>query len=58
MSKTKVKQHDALVKKFLTNLDTALDFLQIHLPAEIKNICDLSSLTIESGSYLEDDLMI
>lgn len=26
MSKAKVKQHDALVKKFLTNFDTARDF--------------------------------
>ena len=46
------------MKKFLTKLDTARDFLQIHLPAEIRDICDLSSLTIESGSYLEDDLKL
>ncbi len=35
---------------------TAQDFLEIHLPAELRKICDLSTLKLESGSFVEDDL--
>ena len=50
------KKHDKLVKKFLTNLAAAKDFIEIHVPEEIQLICDLSSIIIEPTSYIEDDL--
>ncbi len=52
----KIKKHDSLVKKFLSDLDAARDFIDVYLPIEIKNKCDLSSIIIEPGSYIEDDL--
>ncbi len=51
-----MKKHDPLALKFLIDVMIAKEFLDIHLPFRIKNICDLNTLTIESGSYIEDDL--
>lgn len=48
--------HDAMFRQFLTQPDVARDFMEIHLPAELREICDLSTLTLESGSFVEDDL--
>lgn len=30
--------------------------MELHLPAELRGICDLSTLKLESGSFVEDDL--
>lgn len=30
--------------------------LPYHLPAELRAVCDLSTLKLESGSFVEDDL--
>ncbi len=51
-----VKKHDELSRKFLTDIGTARDFLRLHLDKDIVAKCDLDTLTIESGSYIEDDL--
>lgn len=48
--------HDGLFKTFLTDPETARDFLTFHLPAKLLKICDLSTLKLESGSFLEEDL--
>lgn len=48
--------HDAAFRQFLTQPDVARDFMELHLPAELRNICDLSTLKLESGSFVEDDL--
>ncbi|MGX5057135.1 Rpn family recombination-promoting nuclease/putative transposase [Enterobacter asburiae] len=48
--------HDATFKQFLTQPEIARDFMHIHLPAELRAICDLSTLKLESGSFVEDDL--
>ncbi|EKJ5798156.1 Rpn family recombination-promoting nuclease/putative transposase, partial [Salmonella enterica subsp. enterica serovar Infantis] len=48
--------HDATFRQFLTQPDIARDFMEIHLPAELRAICDLSTLKLESGSFVEDDL--
>ncbi len=36
--------HDALFKSFLTHPDTARDFMEIHLPKDLRELCDLDSL--------------
>jgi len=56
MKKTTPVPHDALFKTFLTHPDTARDFLEVHLPAAFRRECDLSTLTLTSGSFIEDDL--
>ncbi|ARJ44379.1 hypothetical protein B1H58_20375 (plasmid) [Pantoea alhagi] len=48
--------HDATFRQFLTQPAIARDFMEIHLPAELRAICDLGTLKLESGSFVEDDL--
>lgn len=50
------KPHDATFRQFLTQPEIARDFMELHLPAELRAICDLSTLKLESGSFVEDDL--
>jgi recombination-promoting nuclease RpnB len=57
MSKTTTPTpHDATFKAFLTHPDTARDFIELHVPAEFRGICDLSTLKLESGSFVEENL--
>lgn len=48
--------HDALFRQFLTQPDIARDFMAIHLTEPLRALCDLSTLKLESGSFVEDDL--
>ena len=48
--------HDALFKQFLTHPDTARDFLSLHLPTQWLAQCDLDTLRLESGSFVEENL--
>lgn len=48
--------HDAVFKNFMTHPDTARDFLEIHLPEHLLQLCDLSTLRLESGSFIEENL--
>ncbi|SFY02244.1 Rpn family recombination-promoting nuclease/putative transposase [Pantoea ananatis] len=48
--------HDATFRQFLTQPEIARDFMELHLPAELGAVCDLSTLKLESGSFVEDDL--
>ncbi|WP_145542555.1 Rpn family recombination-promoting nuclease/putative transposase, partial [Yersinia mollaretii] len=56
--KTTPTPHDAIFKQFLTHQQTARDFLEIHLPSEFRKICDLNTLQLESGSFIENDLQL
>lgn len=40
----------------MTHPETARDLLDIHLPTELREICDLSTLKLESGSFIEESL--
>jgi len=48
--------HDLIFKQFLTHPETARDFMQLHLPAELQVVCDFSTLRLESGSFVEESL--
>lgn len=48
--------HDAVFKQFLTHPDTARDFMEVHLPADLRAICDLNTLKLEAGSFVEESL--
>ena len=48
--------HDAVFKQFLSHPDCARDFIEIHLPASLRQLCDLQTLRLESGSFIEADL--
>lgn len=56
MKKTTPTLHDAIFKQFLTHPDTARDFLALHLPPALLQCCDLNTLKLESGSFIESDL--
>ncbi|WP_179364349.1 Rpn family recombination-promoting nuclease/putative transposase, partial [Escherichia coli] len=48
--------HDAVFKQFLMHAEIARDFLEIHLPVELRELCDLNTLHLESGSFIEESL--
>lgn len=48
--------HDAVFRKLLSHVQTARDFFDIHLPKQLIALCDLSTLHLESGSFVEEDL--
>ena len=48
--------HDALFKSFLTHPDAARDFMEIHLPKDLRELCDLDSLKLESASFVDEKL--
>jgi len=48
--------HDAVFKQFMTHPETARDFLNIHLPSHLLKLCDLKTLRLESGSFIEENL--
>jgi predicted transposase/invertase (TIGR01784 family) len=48
--------HDAVFRQYLSQPDVARDFMMLHLPPALKAICQLDSLKLESGSFIDDDL--
>lgn len=48
--------HDATFRQFLKQPDIARDFIELHLPAELCAICDLTTLTLQNGSFVEESL--
>ncbi|WP_338457241.1 Rpn family recombination-promoting nuclease/putative transposase [Citrobacter portucalensis] len=48
--------HDAVFKKIMSYPEMARDFLEIHLPIALREICDLQTLKLESTSFIEQDL--
>ncbi|CDU10765.1 transposase (fragment) [Vibrio coralliirubri] len=54
--KRQFQPHDAFFKQFMTHPETAKDLLDIHLPVELREICDLTTFKLESGSFIEENL--
>ncbi|WP_066753522.1 Rpn family recombination-promoting nuclease/putative transposase, partial [Proteus myxofaciens] len=48
--------HDAAFKGFMTNIDSARDFFDIHLPHPIKSLCDFKTLTLTNSSFIDKQL--
>ena len=53
---TKRLKSDALFKSVLEDKIAATEFLEAYLPDNVKNMLDLSTISIERESYVEDDL--
>lgn len=51
-----IKKHDQLAKSFLSDISIAKEFLNLYVPNEVLSKCNLDSLQIESGSYIDEDL--
>ncbi len=48
--------HDGVFRQFLSEKETAKDFFDIWLTDEIKALCDLESLKVESGSFIDSEM--
>lgn len=57
MKKSTPVSYDVLFKTFFTHPGTARDFLQFHLPVSLLEKCDLSSLRVVPGRYIEATLL-
>lgn len=53
---SQLSYHDHFFKKFLGDIAVARDFLELHLPPNLRKCCDFNTLAMESGSFVEDDL--
>lgn len=53
---TKKPKHDQLFKRIMTNEIAAQEFLEYYLPSDFKENIDLSKITIEKESYIEENL--
>lgn len=49
-------KHDSLVKIIMTDKIAAQEFLEYYLPEDFKKLIDLSKITIEQESYIEESL--
>lgn len=56
MERTTHSPHDAVFKQLLSHRATARDFLDIHLPEHLRELCNLQTLQLESGSFIDEDL--
>ncbi|WP_272682412.1 Rpn family recombination-promoting nuclease/putative transposase [Providencia sp. PROV120] len=55
-SKQNPTAHDAAFKGFMTQVDSAKDFFEIHLPEHIKALCDFSTLSLTNSSFIDKQL--
>lgn len=49
-------KHDSLVKTVMSDPVAAQEFLEYYLPDGFKNLIDLSKITVEQESYIEESL--
>ena len=56
MEKVSQTPHDAVFRQMLMHHAVAKDFMQLYLPAPFLAICELDSLQLVSGSFVEEDL--
>ncbi len=48
-----ISSHDSAFKRFMMNVSNAKDFFFIHLPEELKNQCDFSTLQLQNSSFID-----
>lgn len=56
MQKKSSHPHDVTFQQFLRHPEIARDFMELHLPPELRVICDLNTLQLECSSFVEDNL--
>jgi len=55
-SKKKKLKHDSLAKTIMTDPIAAEEFLEYYLPIEFKSLVDLTKISVERESYIEESL--
>ncbi len=48
--------HDSVFRKFFSDVSVAKDFLQLHLPPALRDMCDFRTLVVTSGAFVEHNL--
>ncbi|BBB15359.1 putative transposase YhgA family protein [Candidatus Rickettsiella viridis] len=48
--------HDRIFKKFFTDIEVVKEFINAYFPKALQKKCDFSTLKIELGSFVEEDL--
>ncbi|WP_433587102.1 Rpn family recombination-promoting nuclease/putative transposase [Providencia alcalifaciens] len=48
--------HDAAFKGFMTKQSNARDFFELHLPEQIKRLCDFDTLTLINSAFIDSKL--
>ncbi|WP_010598074.1 Rpn family recombination-promoting nuclease/putative transposase [Rickettsiella massiliensis] len=48
--------HDAIFKKFFSDIEVARTFVKSYLDPDLQQKCNLTSLKIEPGSFVEEEL--
>ncbi|EIW7463030.1 Rpn family recombination-promoting nuclease/putative transposase [Escherichia coli] len=49
-------QHDAAFRAFMASPEVARDFVELHLPEEYRQLCDVSTLRLEPCTFVDQDL--
>jgi len=52
---TVTQPHDKLVKRLLSNPETAKDILSLYLPPQVVALVDLNNLSLERDSFIDDE---
>ncbi len=53
---TEKLKHDSLAKTIMSDPVAAQEFLEYYLPSDFKSLVDLSKITVEKESYIEESL--
>ncbi|MCH6790117.1 hypothetical protein BEC49_00480 [Escherichia coli] len=48
--------HDAAFRAFMASAEVARDFVELHLLAKYRQLCDLSTLRLEPCTFVDQDL--
>ncbi len=51
-----INPHDAFFKEIFSDKENTVDFIQGVLPEELKKDLDLSTLTLDNNSYVDEEL--
>ncbi|HGF6560908.1 TPA: Rpn family recombination-promoting nuclease/putative transposase [Providencia alcalifaciens] len=51
-----VAPHDSTFKGFMSKVDNARDFFEVHLPNRIKHLCNFDTLKLASASFVDKTL--
>ncbi|CAG9413572.1 Rpn family recombination-promoting nuclease/putative transposase [Providencia alcalifaciens] len=51
-----VAPHDSTFKGFMSKVDNARDFFEVHLPHRIKHLCNFDTLKLASASFVDKTL--
>ena len=51
-------KHDAIFKKYMQNKNIVREFIEYYLPKKIKSMLDLSTINIDTESFIEKNLKL